>query len=640
MSKEKEINIVALEFPTNVRTRPGMYIGATDTPDVILREVIDNGSDELMGSVVCNYVDIQLKSGQNGGWYVVADNGRGIPILWDEDHQCTKTELAVATLNAGSKFNKGSDDVSVGLNGVGVSCTNALSSRFVILSKITKQNAYSSINDVLTAFDDNDSGKELFYVLEFEKGIKVKETAYDKETIENHYGFNYPDGMSTIVAFIPDPEIWGSTVASYSKKSLAYLHVILQKFYNKEARIVIDGKEVSSKFEPYKFEFLTDIKIQDPDGRVRSCKFYANFECSEDMGVQDFTGSVNSLIVDRGIHIRYVKDAWIEALRAHFGVTHNYACAGLKLNVIAMCGEVDFSSQTKENCVKLDNLWSADVNQLLADEFRNIFYINEDYFKLHIERLTEYANSLIQISTINKIKSMVVVNDGNNTRVRSQLPTNVRDASSQNRLDCELYICEGKSAAGTILKSRDASLQAVMELRGVPLNSINRDLDEILENEEMCSIISAIGTGVNEYYNMESPRYGKIIIAADADSDGGRIASLVLGFFAKKMTFMIEAGMIYVLDSPLYKQNDKYIFPTDDVDLVLDKTKSFERYKGLGEVPLEDAERVITGSERRLIQITKDNAEYALNLLSSTYYRKDLMLKKGILIDKYYTGVV
>ena len=177
-----------------------------------------------------------------------------------------------------------------------------------------------------------------------------------------------------------------------------------------------------------------------------------------------------------------------------------------------------------------------------------------------------------------------------------------------------------------------------MELRGVPMNSVGRDLDEIIENKEMCSIISSIGCGVNEYHNLKNPRYGKVIIAADADSDGLRIASLILGFFAKKMTFMIEEGMVYVLNSPLYKQDNGYIFPTDNIDEKLDKSRSFERYKGLGELPLEDAKRVITGSERQLIKINLENVNYALSLLSSTSARKTLMIDKNLLTDPFNTG--
>jgi len=196
-----------------------------------------------------------------------------------------------------------------------------------------------------------------------------------------------------------------------------------------------------------------------------------------------------------------------------------------------------------------------------------------------------------------------------------------------------------RSAEGSILKARNNTYQAVMALRGIPMNTVNRDLDELFENEEMRSIISAIGVGVNEYHDLSNPRYGKIIIAADADADGGKIASLILGFFAKKMTFMIREGMVYVLDSPLYLQNNKYIFPTDDIDNELDKSKPFNRFKGLGELNVDDAKRVLVGNERRLVKINLGNVDYALSLLTSTNARKELIINKGLLIDPYNTGI-
>jgi DNA gyrase/topoisomerase IV subunit B len=639
MAQENQINIIALEFPECVRQRMGMYVGGNDVPDVILREIIDNSVDELFGSHSCTKIDVQIKPGQEGGWYVVADNGRGIPIIMDEDKGITKTELAMGSLHAGSKFND-SKEVSIGLNGVGSSCTNALSSRFIVASKVTDDNYDKSIPQVRSLWEQKGNQEELFYILYFEKGIKVAEGCDTKSQIESNYGFTFPEGMSTIVAFQPDDTLWKSTKASYNKKSLSYVGVILDKFYNKSAEIIIDGVSISTEFESFKFDFLSRINV-DNEWEHKSCDFYVNFECDKDMSVSDQSGSVNSLIVDRGCHLRYVIDAWNEALRRHFGVTHSHTTAGFKINVIAMSKSVDFSSQTKENCVKLDGLRSSECIDQLTKEFIKVFKANPEYFDDHINRLTEYANSLVKLSTISKIKSMVVIDeDGSDTRLRSKLPSSVDDATSLNRKECELYICEGKSAAGTIVKVRNPSTQAVMGLRGVPLNTVGRDLDDIIENEEMCSIISSLGMGVNEFYSMKNPRYGKVIIAADADPDGLRIASLILGFFAVKMTFMIREGMVYVLDSPLYKQGGKYIFPTDDIESELDRTKAFERYKGLGEIPQEDAEEVITGPQRRLIQINLDNVELALSLLTSTSARKDLMYTKKLLTDPYNTGIL
>jgi hypothetical protein len=155
--------------------------------------------------------------------------------------------------------------------------------------------------------------------------------------------------MSTIVAFIPDDTIFDTTVANYSKRNLAYTQVVLDKFYGKKVSIYIDGNLANAEFEPYKFEFIKKVEVKGKEDRIKAAAFYITFECDQDLSVQDESGSVNSLVVNRGLHIRYAKSAYIEALRDEYNITHNYVNAGLKITVICMCGEVDFNSQTKGN---------------------------------------------------------------------------------------------------------------------------------------------------------------------------------------------------------------------------------------------------------------------------------------------------
>lgn len=637
--EEKEINIIALEFPENVRTRPGMFIGATDCPDVILREAVDNSVDELMGSKSCTKIDIQIKSGKQGGWYVVADNGRGIPIILDEDKGITKTELAVGSLNAGSKFKKGADDVSTGLNGVGVSCTNALSDRFVILSRITEKNYDKSIEAVKELYECSKGDDNIYYFIEYRKGIKVNEGAEFKHVLEDGFEFYFQDGMSTITAFIPDPTIWKSIEANYSKKSLSYVGIILKKFYNKDCEITIDGQSVDTSFEPYPFEFVKEVKVTEGD-RTRAAKFYINFDVDKDMSVSESSGSINSLIVNRGIHIDWGKRSFQEALKTHYHLLHDYTWCGLKLNVICLTANTDFSSQTKERCVKIDNLYIDEVLPELVCEFHNIFAKNEDYFRAHVQRLNEYADSINKISAINKVKQVVGTVEGGN-RVRSKLPSSVKDAASNDRKLCELFIVEGKSAAGTMLRARNPEIHAIMELRGVPLNAINLDLDTIMDNPEMSGIVTAIGAGVNEYFRIENCRYGKVILSADSDIDGEKINSMILGFIAKKMTFLIEAGMVYIALAPLYHQGNKYVYPGQDPKSIIDFDKPFKRYKGIGEINVTEAKDFyFNESTRNLIRVNSANLDYVFSLLTSSYERKQLMIRKGIVIDKYNTGII
>lgn len=638
--EEKSIDIVALDFPLSVRTRPGMYIGATDVPDVILREVIDNSVDELMGSVKCSKIDIQLKEGQSGSWYVIADNGRGIPILMDKEKGVTKTELAVGNLNAGSKFHKGKDDISAGLNGVGVSCTNALSYRFMILSKITDSNYKDSIPEVRKLYESTNKGFEMFYVLEYTQGVKVNEFAAIRENIMNAFGFSFPSGMSTVVAFVPDPAIWKSTVASYSVKALSYVKVILDKFYNKTAQITIDGKLVDKVFEPYSIEFIKEVNVHDDyENRDKNAKFYINFEVAKDLSQYEVTGSVNSLIVNRGLHVDCAVRAFKEALRDHYHLTHDVLTAGLLMNVIVLTSEMDFSSQTKERCVKLDGLTGQEIITELRCEFHNMFAKDEDYWKTHIVKLNELADTMNKISAISKVKQVVGTVDGGN-RVRSKLPSSVKDAASNDRTQCELFIVEGKSASGTMLQARNPEFHAILELRGVPLNAINLDLDTIMDNPEMCGIITAIGAGVNEYFRIENCRYGKVILAADSDIDGEKINSMILGFIARKMEFLLDDERVFIALAPLYQQGKTYVYPGEDPADILDMNKPFKRFKGIGEVNVAEARDFYFNENRNLLMVTKANLSYVFNLLTSSSYRKDLMMKAKVVSDPYNTGII
>lgn len=636
---EKEINIVALEFPENVRTRPGMFVGAMDRPGVILREAVDNAVDELMGSSSGTSIDIQLKEGRGGGYYVVSDNGRGIPILLDKARGITKTELAVGTLNAGSKFVKGDDDVSTGLNGVGIACTNALSESFVVLSRITRENYSKSIPAVKKLYRGSKSKAELFYVLEYKKGVKVFESALAKGDVVRRFKIGFPDRMSTVVAFRPDGELWESVSATYSPKSLAYVKIILDRFYRKKCEITIDGQRVDQDYQPLRYEFLREIAVGSGSDR-RSARFLVNFEVSKDLSVEEYGGSVNSLVVDRGVHINWATDAFTAALRERYDIAHEHLREGLTMNVIVLSSDADYSSQTKERCVKVAGLSAAEVVPELAKEFHRVFRAHAAEFELHVERLNEYAAAMDQISAINLVKQAVGTVDGGN-RVRSKLPSSVKDAASNDRMKCELFICEGKSALGTMIKSRDPEIHALMGLRGVPLNSVNLDLDSIMGNAEMRGIVIAVGYGTNEYNNLASCRYGKIVLAADADIDGSRINALLLGFIAKKMTGLIEEGRVFVAVAPLYIQGKTYVYPGEDPRGIIDMGKPFKRIKGLGELNTDEAkEFFFNPKKRRLVQITSNNLEYVFDLLTSSPHRKDLMVQAGVIIDKYKLGIL
>lgn len=628
----EEINIVKLDWQEAIRTRPGMYIGGTEDPSVLLREAIDNSVDELYGSPTTNRVWIYTA----GQFNVVCDNGRGIPIKWDEKYKMTSTELAVTSTHTGSKFNK--SDVAIGLNGVGLSATNALSTDFYMFSKITEENHDKSIPEVAETWKNRNPNEELFYYIYFQKGIKSGEGTITRSEIKNLIEVDIPDGMSTITAFKPDMSIFASSKCKVPIKNLSYVITILDKIYHRSIDIEVNFESIKSNFTPYSLSFIKTIKGPSYNGAEQTPTFYVNFDVDRNMSVDDFSGSVNSLVCNRGLHLDIAKVAYGDALKSVYGLTSTNVLCGIHINCILVATDVDFSSQTKERCTRIEHLPYIDLIHQLIPEFKKVIKENKDIFDDHVTRLNEYLASITKISTINKVKAAIGTVGSGGNRVQSKVPKSVRDAAVKNRNEAELFICEGRSASGSILNTRDPRTQAVFELRGIPMNSINRDLDEILDNEEMKSLISAIGAGVNEYFDINLARYGKIIIAADADPDGLKIASMIAGMIAKKMTFLIKRGMVYILRSPLFIQDGKYIYPEDTSEL--DQSKPYTRIKGLGELRDDQAETIITNPDtRRLHQLTLEDVETALSLLTMTSSRKQLMIDEGVVIDPFNIGL-
>lgn len=631
MEQDKEIKIVQLEFPENIRRRPGMFIGSVEAPSVLLREAIDNSIDEIYGCSTCDRIFVDTKSSK---WNIVADNGRGMPITKTEEG-ITMAEMAVSRVNAGSKFDKG-NEVAVGMNGVGIKATNALSNKFVILSRLTDQKVEKSIIDVIGYWKvEKEDINEHFYFLYYEKGIKKEEGCLSKEEIEAKFGFQFPEGMSTITAFQPDDTIFRSVNIQLPSRNLKYLSFIASEVYHKEnIKITLDGQVLAEVYEPFSNVFTSVVTGYEGSKST----FIVNFQYDKNLNNIDVTGSVNSLPVDRGIHVELIKNAYKQAIKDYFKIGHDYLLYGIQLNVVVLAGEVDFSSQTKERLTKLPGIYATypEGIQELEKGFFKAFSSDLEGWKGHVERLEELYKSMVQISTIDRIKSMVNVASDNKNQYRSHMPANVDDATSADRENCSLYIVEGQSAGGNMVQARDRRYDAIFYLRGKPMNAVFSDQDAMLENREMNAIISAIGVGVDEYQVTENPHFGKIIIATDADPDGLNIASMLIAFFCKRMQKFVEEGMLYVVQTPLFIQGDKVAYLGDDVDSIIDKTKPFSRIKGLGELdPSELEQHIFNKDTRRLIRITMRNAKQAIDLITSTYARKMLMLTEGILKDPY-----
>ena len=534
--EEKEIKIKLLEFPECVREKVGMYVGGAEDATVIFREIIDNSMDEAYSSS-CDNIYIH----QNfNGFHFVADNGRGLPITMSEDKpDQTQASLAVGSLHAGSKFDgSSSGDAKIGTNGVGSSCTNALSEKFVVLSRVTKDNYDKSIPDVKSVWDSYGprSKGDIFYYLEYNKGYKVKETAGKLHELEklifgDKYKNQLPEGYNTYILFKPDKEIFESVKSKLPTKNLEYFMLIQEKFYKKNVNVILNGQSIAGNYPRYKYEVCKTITPADTSFN-KKVGFYMTFEVDPNLGSRDTMASCNGLCTDQGHHVQIAEVCFKDALIRNYNITHNYLLNGLRMVVVTLFQEGVFDSQTKVRLKSIVKVKSSDFEEV-TKELVKVFRSDPEYWDLHAQRLNAYAESMVSLSTMDRIKKdlMKSVTAGH-MKGKAFLPDKLDDATagSKDRMKCELFLTEGDSAAGSLLQGREsAEFHAIMGLKGRTLNTINKTEEQMMDNKELFTIFQAIGLGTDTY-NISSEaksheekweiiqkyaRYGKIIISTD-----------------------------------------------------------------------------------------------------------------------------
>ena len=672
----EEIVISVLEGPEVIRQKPGMYIGGTETPDVIFREIVDNAFDEVYASKRTTGDRIFIDTNYNGSYCIVADAGRGLPISYAKNtrgatnsHEfdtITQAELSCTRLHAGGKFdaNKG---VSVGTHGVGSCATAALSESYIILSRITEKNFNQSIPDVQMVWESAGprSKKDLYYILVLERGVKIYESAgklkdISKQIFGNIPGYiDIPSGYSTIVLFRPDPTIFDTCKLTVPFKNLENFLLIQDKIFKKKVEIICNGQVMSgSTFVPYQFEMIKKIVPSDTS-RNKEVIAYITFEVDPNLGTKTYEGSLNALVTNRGVHIQYVESCFEQALKSEFKINHRYVTNGLQAKIIFLAENFMFDSQTKTTLKSIDKTKLADYAPI-AKEFVRIFRANREYWENHVDKLNYLADSMKSLSAIDKSKALVSSNNNSSYfKIKNQLSDKLTDATAgkDNRDGCELFITEGLSASSGLIRSRTSSLHhAVLALRGRVKNVDGLSTDKMLENEELKTILLCMGLGTIDYYvgmdiidpqeRIEAVRKacrypGGIQIMTDSDSDGSIICAQLIYFFYKFAPFVIEAGLLRVLISPTYEQDGRYFYqdsPTVDgeIPIGIDTSRHYSRYKGIGSIPLEDLPNIaFNKNTRRSAQVTMEGAEYACKLVESLDDRKGLLIAAGIITNPF-----
>lgn len=613
-------DIKTLEGIEAIRLRPGMYIGSTGLDGVrhITLEIISNAVDEYLNGH-CTECSVQVGDLENGECIVITDNGRGVPFGKAEDGSETLVNI-YTKLHTGAKFDsdgKTGYNTSGGMNGVGAKATNALSECFNV----------SSVRD----------GKNA--LVKFEKGelksFKVKNHANKEE-------------HGTSIQFRPDATIFKEGIQleyvalKKQLQELAYLSPGLTfklKYQDKPEEVIYSERGILDYIESLnKNDRLTSIfytESQEDRVGVKLAMMYNNSY------TDTYKLYTNSIPNTSGTHLTGFRTALTSSINEYArdnkllkekdaNITGDELKEGLVLVLSFIMPDPVFSGQTKE--VLSSGEARGIVQRLVSREIKIWLDSNPKDAKAIIDK------ALLARAAREKAKKAKETVRKADTKKRAVMPGTLADASSKKRKDCEVFIVEGKSAAGSTKEARDRNTQAVFPVRGKILNVLKADLHKAMKNAEIDGMITAFGLEVKDgkvIVNEDKLRYGKIVITADADVDGSHIRALFLTFIWKFAPELIEKGYIYAAVPPLYKitQGTKIQYLKDDAALEEFRrtaTKKFElgRMKGLGEMdPPEMAETVMNPETRTLKQICMEDAEEAAKTFmelmgESVVYRK------------------
>ncbi|MFH0867731.1 MAG: DNA topoisomerase (ATP-hydrolyzing) subunit B [Candidatus Woesearchaeota archaeon] len=574
-----------------VRKRPSMYIGDTSLRGLhhLVFEAVDNSIDEALAGF-CNKIVVIVHKDDS---ITVIDNGRGIPVDIHPKYNRPAVEIVLTKLHAGGKFDKKTYKVSGGLHGVGISVTNALSKE---LSVEVRRN-----------------GK--IYQQKYAQGKPVTELKIIGECTDR----------GTKVTFLPDNEIFSETefhfdTLSSRLRELAFLnkgiHITLfDERTNKKQEFQYEGGIVSF------VEFLN--KNKDPLHKIiyfQKEKTGVNIEVAMqyNMGYQEniFTFANNINTQEGGSHLVGFKTAltrtlnsYVEKLKANdTKLSSDDVREGLTTVISVQLQEPQFEGQTK---TKLGNSEVRGIVESLVNENLGTF-LEEDpsTAKLIVEKC---INSAKAREAAAKARDLTRRKGALN---HHSLPGKLADCSERDPVKCELYFVEGDSAGGSAKQGRNRDFQAILPLKGKILNVEKARLNKIFQNEEIITMITALGTGISEEFDITKLRYHKIIIMTDADVDGAHIRTLLLTFFYRYMNSLITAGYVYIAQPPLYKisKNKKiyYIYSDEKLEQLFKEigrdSASVQRYKGLGEMnPQQLWETTMDPEHRTLLQVSLED---------------------------------
>jgi len=613
MSQDSEYSagqIQVLEGLEAVQKRPAMYIGSTDTRGLhhLVYEVVDNSIDEALAGH-CDTIEVRMN---DDGSVTVSDDGRGIPVDTHSEHERPAVEVIMTVLHAGGKFDSNSYQVSGGLHGVGVSVVNALSKWLEV--EIKRDGAVWEHR-----FDYGEPEGDL---------ERVRDMGPDEET-------------GTEIRFWPDGDIFEATEFEYSTlearlRELAFLNPGVEIALRDERGE--DGAESVFEYEGGIREFVAylnetrEVLHEDVvyfDDEVDDIRVEVAIQATAGVqgSIHAFANNINTR--EGGTHLTGFKTALTRVINDY--ATSNGMLSDLDSNlkgediregltavVSIKHPDPQFEGQTK---TKLGN---SEVRGIVEGAVH-------EKLATHLEEHPDTAEAIVS-KAVEAAKARRAAKKAEElTRRKSalestSLPGKLADCRERNPEDAELFVVEGDSAGGSAKQGRDPEFQAILPIRGKILNVEKHRLDRILENNEIRNLITAIGTGIGEEFDIEETRYEKIVILCDADVDGAHIRTLLLTFLYRHMTPLIEAGYVYAAQPPLYRirhGGETYDAMTEAerdeiVETVCDGSPSqVQRFKGLGEMNPEQLWETTMNPENRILKrITIEDAAAADRMFS------------------------
>ncbi len=600
MTEEDEYgakDITVLSGLEAVRKRPGMYIGSTGPRGLhhLVYEVVDNSIDEAMTGNCTNIITTLNKDGSIS----VVDDGRGIPTAIHSQYNISAMEVVMTKLHAGGKFDKNSYKVSGGLHGVGVSCVNALST--TLIAEVHR------------------NGK--IYSQTYHRGKPTAPVKIIGETKKR----------GTIITFYPDPEIFTETTNFSYDVLVGRLRELA--FLNKRVRIVLvdKRKEIEKKKEFYfeggikSFVEYLNKNAEPINGLIYLEKKKDEVELEVAMQYttgfsENFFSFVNNInTYEGGTHVSGFKTALTRVFNSYVDKNLNGKGKDMKLSsedvregltcILAVrVPEPQFEGQTK---TKLGNSEvKGIVDSLITKGLSTFLEENPKVAKAIIEKSFLAAKAREAARKARELTRRKTILES------STLPGKLADCSERDPSKTEVYIVEGDSAGGSAKQGRNRDFQAILPLRGKILNVEKARLAKMLANNEIVTIITALGTGIGDEFVLEKLRYHKIIIMTDSDVDGSHITTLLLTFFFRYMKELIEAGHVYVALPPLFKlqKGKQKVYVLDEKERetklqAMGEGVNIQRYKGLGEMNPEQLwETTMNPLSRTLKQVTIEDA--------------------------------